>query len=179
MNNRFISSVFSLCVLSILSCQNVQENYIYPDCITEDSTVASFGCGNLAAYQFIDQATVLAVQISADHIELTQECQSFDIESNPEGISVAVEVAGGSPDSIYFNYCTDVAYINQGSIYSDGAVQGKLTISSSVDRPMTDGLHSYFVTIKIDDLVVPLHEDSRTITGDFIFKDVRVGWLPG
>ena len=93
-----------------------------------------------------------------------------------------MEIAGTSPDSIYFNYCNDVAFINQGhlDIYSGG--KGRVNYSVSEDNPIKDPIweSGYRITVEILDL--HLYDKSGTlkmVIDKIVFWNVGVGWMPG
>ena len=111
---------------------------------------------------------------------MTKECQTFDLETENDGLTVALEVAGESPDSIYFNYCNDVAYLNQGSTKKYFAEEGFFSFSVSENNPIKDPIWEtqYFVTMKIENLRFITGNDDLIIE-EVVFWNIAVGQLPG
>ncbi len=122
------------------------------------------------------------MSINGNEVNLTKKCQTIDLNSSNPYSSVVLEIARNDPDSIYFNYCNDVVYINMGVTKKYKATSGKLYFSVSEDNPIKDPVweSSYFVTIKIVDLHLYNQEDDDEIVIDeIIFWDVGVGWIAG
>ncbi len=102
-------------------------------------------------------------------------------DSNPN-MYVVLEISGNNPDSVYFNYCNDVGYLNMGTTTKYKAVSGKLSFSVSEDNPIKEPIWetNYFVTVKIENLHLLNQAANEEITIDeAVFWNVRVGWLPG
>lgn len=165
-----------------ISCDEQENDYSYPDGIAKpDIIIESSGCGNIFVYQFIDSLKAFTVSINAKQFSLSKKCQTFSLSDSNPNIQVQLEVAGDSPDSIYFNYCNDVAFPNQGVIKKIKATSGKLLISVSEDNPVDEvNYNSYYVTIKIKDLrLLDLENNQEILFDDIVFWNVLVGWLPG
>ena len=166
-----------------ISCENYLEVHEYPDGISNSSNVIkSYGCGNIFVYQFLDEFKALTVRIDAKHIELTQKQQDFDLSDSNPYISVVLEIAGDDPDSVYFNYCNDVAPLNMGTTTKYKAVSGTLSLSVSEDNPIKEPIweSSYYVTISIENLHLINQSTNDEIKIDkAVFWNVHVGWLPG
>jgi len=172
----FISVLF-------ISCNELENthSYNYPDGIDKpNKIIESSGCGNIFVYQFIDSLRAFTISINAKQFTLTQKCQTFNLSDANPNILVQLEVAGDSPDSIYFDFCNDVAYPNHGITKKSKATSGQLLISVSEDNPVNELNHSYYVTIKIKDLrLLNPENDQEIYFGDIVFWNVQVGWLPG
>ncbi|MFQ6678825.1 MAG: hypothetical protein ACE5D0_11020 [Fidelibacterota bacterium] len=176
--------ITSICFLLLfISCSQNQLKSGYPDCILQpDRQTDSYGCANIFVYQFLDSTRALTVTIDADELKLTEKCQTFSLENYFDVISVNLEISGGDPDSIYFNYCNDVVEPNMGTPDVYHGEIGLLTLSVSEDDPIKDPILETFyrVTIKIEDLhLFDQNSDEAMIINQVIFWDVGVGWLPG
>ncbi len=175
----------SILILSFIfiSCENYLEVHEYPDGIYKPGNVIeSNGCGNIFVYQFLDSSKALTVSINHNHIKLTQKRQDFDLSASNPYISVVLEIAGNDPDSVYFNYCNDIAFLNMGTTTKYKAVSGKLSFSVSKDNPVTDPIRNtgYFVTIRIENLHLLNQATNKEITiNEAVFWNVGVGWLVG
>ena len=104
------------------------------------------------------------------------------MQDSDSNVSVVLEVAGNDPDSIYFNFCNDVAYPNRGVTKKYKAISGKLSFSVSEDNPIKEPAWQtlYYVTIRIDDLhLLNQENNNEIIINETVFWNVRVGWLPG
>jgi hypothetical protein len=176
---------FSIFVLAIIlsHCEESEIIYEYPDGISRPAHITeSRGCGNIFVYQFIDNLKALTVRINGDELGLTKKRQDFELNGSNPDLSVVLEIAGNDPDSIYFNFCNDVAYPNMGKTTKYNAVAGKLSYSVSEDNPIKEPIWKtfYYVTIRIEDLHLLNPETSDEIViNDIVFWNVEVGWLPG
>lgn len=166
-----------------VSCEESEIVYDYPDGISKpDKIVGSRGCGNIFVYQFLDSLKALTVWINGNEFSLSKKRQDIDLNASNPNLSVVLEISGNDPDSVYFNFCNDVAYINMGVTTIYKATSGKLSFSVSEDNPIKEPIWetSYSVTIKIEDLHLYNQENSdEIIIDEIVFWDVRVGWLPG
>jgi len=174
---------FWLSLLWLVSCSPTEVEFEYPDRINQPSEViASEGCGNVYLYQFLDGKNALVVRIDGTNSNLTKERQSVDLEEGNSIVSVTLEVAGNSPDSIYFNYCNDVAFINQGRLDIYMGAKGRVNYSVSEDNPIKDPIweSNYKITVEILDL--HLYDNTgnlKMVIDKIVFWDVAVGWMPG
>ncbi|QQS36095.1 MAG: hypothetical protein IPM56_17945 [Ignavibacteriales bacterium] len=169
--------------LLFISCEETETVYVYPDGITKpDKIIVSRGCGNIFVYQFLDSTKALTVGINTNEIKLTKKRQVFDISISNPNIKVVIEVAANHPDSIYFNFCNDVGYPNEGVTKKYMAVSGRLSFSVSEDNPIKEPVWNtfYYVTIKVENLRLVNQETNDEINIDeAIFWNVGVGWAPG
>ncbi len=168
----------SVIFLLIFTCCSTNENQsYYPDGIDQPSEIVeSRGCGNVYVYQMIDSSTSLVLSINSSKINLTQERQTIDLENSQEKVSVRLEKAGTSLDSIYFNYCTDLVPHNLGKLKIYNGKKGTITFSVSEDNPTTN----FNVTIEVLDLLIYDDSNNLMMTIDkTVFWDVHVGWYSG
>ncbi|MBN2280012.1 MAG: hypothetical protein JXQ65_05490 [Candidatus Marinimicrobia bacterium] len=160
-----------------------QTDYTYPDTIAEPDVIAeSHGCGNIYVYQPIDSLRLLTVFLDGRNLELTERCHNINLCQDNPNVRVVLEVAGNSPDSIYFHHCDDAVPMNLGKPKKYASISGSLSYSVSENYPIIDRVwkSSYYVTIKIENLQLFNHEENLPIVFDqIIFWNVRVGWLPG
>jgi len=166
-----------------ISCEESEIVYDYPDGISKpDKVIESDGCGNIFVYQFLDSLKALTVWINSNEYSLTKKRQDIDINGTNPNISVVLEVSPNHPDSIYFNFCNDVAYPNSGTTIKYKATSGKLSYSVSEDNPIKEPIWKtfYYVTVRIIDLHLLNQETNDEIVVDeILFWNVGVGWLPG
>lgn len=83
---------------------------------------------------------------------------------------------------IYFNFCNDVIYENQGTPDIWNGKKGTITVSVSKDGVDIDPDKQAFynVTIKIEKLYLyDSDSENQIIIDKGIFWDVAVGWFPG
>jgi len=175
--------IFWFSIIWLVSCSPTEVEFEYPDRINQPSEVTSSqGCGNVYLYQFLDSNKALVVKIDGTNSNLTKERQSVDLEDGISFVSVTMEIAGTSPDSVYFNYCTDVAFINQGRLDIYTGAKGIVNYSVSENNPIKDPIweSNYKITVEIFDL--HLYDNSgnlKMVIDKIVFWDVSVGWMPG
>lgn len=165
------------------SCEDSEIVYDYPDGISKpDNVIESGGCGNIYVYQFLDSLKALTVQINSNEYRLTKKRQDIDINVVNPNLSVVLEISSGHPDSVYFDFCNDIAYPNSGTTIKYIAISGKLSFSVSEDDPIKDPVWQsfYYVTIRIVDLHLLNQEtNDEIIIDEIVFWNVGVGWMPG
>lgn len=166
-----------------ISCEETETVYDYPDGIAKpDNVIESRGCGNIFVYQFLDSLKALTVRINSNEYSLTKKRQEIDINISNPNVSVVLEVSPNHPDSVYFNFCNDIAYPNYGTTIKYKAVSGKLSFTVSEDNPIKEPAWEtfYYVTIKIENLhLVNQETNDEIIIDEIVFWNVGVGWLPG
>ena len=169
--------------LTLISCEEQEIIYIYPDGISKpDNIVESKGCGNIFVYQFLDSLRVLTVSINSNEYNLTVKRQDIDLGISNPNVSVVLEISPNHPDSVYFNFCNDIAYPNLGTTIKYKAISGKLSFSVSEDNPIKEPRWKtfYYVTIRIENLhLYNSDTDEEIILNEIVFWNVGVGWLPG
>ncbi len=175
--------VISIFAIVFVSCEESEIVYEYPDGISKPKhLVESHGCSNIFVHQFLDSSKALTVWINANEFVLTKKRQDIDLNSSTPNVSVVLEIAGNSPDSIYFNYCNDIAYPNKGTTTKYKAVSGILSFSVSEDNPKRDPIREtiYYVTIRIQNLHLLNQEtNDEIVIPEIVFWNVAVGWWPG
>lgn len=176
----FLALIFAVI---FVSCEETETVYNYPDGIAKpDKVIQSRGCGNIFVYQFIDSLKALTVRINPNEVSLTKKRQDIDINISHQGVSVVLEVSPNHPDSVYYNFCNDIAHQNHGTTIKYKATSGKLSFSVSEDNPIkaASWASMYFVTIRIENLHLYNEEShDEIILDEIVFWNVHVGWLPG
>lgn len=169
--------------ITFVSCEESEIVYDYPDGISKpDNIVESSGCGNIFVYQFLDSLKALTVRVNSNEYSLTKKRQDIDINVSNPNISVVLEVSPNHPDSVYFNFCNDVAYPNSGTTIKYKAISGKLSFSVSEDNPIKEPIWEtfYYVTIRIENLHLLNQEtNDEIIIDEVVYWNVGVGWMPG
>lgn len=178
----FLIFIFSIAFLSCNDSEKIV--YEYPDGISKpDTLIESYGCGNIFVYQFLDSLKALTVWINAKEFSLTKKRQDIDLSASNSNLVVVLEIAGIDPDSVYFNFCNDITYPNEGITTKYKATSGKLSFSVSEDNLITEPIWKifYYVTIRIKDLHLlnQGNNDEIIIRDEIVFWNVGVGWLPG
>lgn len=173
---------FLILALLFVNCEKI--NFEYPDGILKpDTFILSKGCSNVFVYQYLDSSKVISVRIRGDKVGLSQKRNDFDLRDLNTNLSVNIEIAGNSTDSVYFNYCSDVAHLNQGKMKKYIANSGKLSISVSEDNPIKnpEWKSRYQATIQLENVVLVNETDSNDeiLLDRIVFWDVDVGWMPG
>ena len=170
-------------VMIFISCEESEIGYNYPDGISKpDTVVESGGCGNIFVYQFLDSLKALTVWINSNKYSLTKKRQDIDLDISNPNISVVLEISPNHPDSIYFNFCNDIAYPNMGTTIKYKATSGQFSFSVSEDNPIKEPIWQtfYYVTIRIVDLHLLNQEtNDEIIIDEVVYWNVGVGWLAG
>jgi hypothetical protein len=165
------------------SCMESEIIYEYPDGISKpDTVIQSGGCGNIFVYQFLDSLKALTVHINANYYDLTKKRQDIELNDSNPNLSVILEISPNHPDSVYFNYCDDIAYPNSGTTIKYKATSGKLSFSVSEDNPIKDPVWQtfYYVTVRIENLHLYNQENNdEIIIEEIVFWHVGVGWMAG
>lgn len=155
----------------------------YPDGILKPTVVKeSNGCGNIFVYQYLDSSRALTVYIDGKKINLTKKRQEFNLAFFNPDVLVVLEIAGSDPDSVYFNFCNDIAYPNMGVTTKYKAVSGKLSFSVSEDNPIKEPIWKtfYYVTAMLEDVhLVNESKNDEIVIDEIVFWNVGVGWLAG
>lgn len=169
--------------MAFISCEESDIVYNYPDGISKpDNITKSSGCGNIFVYQFLDSLKALTVWINANEYNLTKKRQDINLDITNPNVSVVLEISPNHPDSIYFNFCNDIAYPNSGATIKYKATSGKISFSVSEDNPIKEPIWEtfYYVTIRIENLHLSNQENNdEIIINEIVFWNVEVGWLPG
>jgi hypothetical protein len=177
---HFLILIFAM---TVISCEESEIVYDYPDGISKpDNVIESGGCGNIFVYQFLDSLKALTVRINSDDYNLTKKRQDIDLSISNPNVSVVLEISPNHPDSVYFNFCNDIAFPNRGTTIKYKATAGILSFSVSEDNPIKEPSWEtfYYVTIRVEDLhLVNQETNDEIILGEIVFWNVGVGWLPG
>ncbi|NUQ82820.1 MAG: hypothetical protein HUU10_14540 [Bacteroidetes bacterium] len=175
---RFLVIVSALFLT--LSCSDSEVDVEYPNGITKPESVSkSGGCGNLEVYQYINETSAIVVNINANSVQLTKKLTEFNLTGGDENISISYLIAGNSTDSIYFNFCNDIAYPNMGKNKVYKAHAGNVFVTASKDLKKGE-VTMYKVTIRITDVYLKNMETNESIFfSEIIYWDVFVGWFPG
>jgi hypothetical protein len=172
-----------LLAITFISCQEEEIVYDYPDGISKpDNIIESKGCGNIFVYQFLDSLRALTVWINSSEYNLTKKRQDIDLDISNQNVSVVLEISPDHPDSIYFNFCNDIAYINEGTTIKYKAASGRLSFSVSEDNPLKEPAWKifYYVTIRIENLhLVNPETNDEIIIEEAVFWNVAAGWMIG
>ena len=138
----------------------------------------SGGCSNIFVYKTNkDNTTGISVSANKDKLKLSTTQKTF----NTEGID-GLEVKLLMGQNIKSLYCNDAVDPNQPKSKKLIGKSGKATISiSNVDESQPVWNRNYTATVILKDVhfVEENGNNSDVIIDELIFKDVRVGWLPG
>ena len=138
----------------------------------------SGGCSNIFVYKTNkDNTTGISVSANKDKLKLSTAQKTF----NTEGID-GLEVKLLMGQNIKSLYCNDVVDPNQPKFKKLIGKSGKATISiSDVDESQPVWNRNYTATVILKDVhfVEENGNNSDVIIDELIFRDVRVGWLPG
>lgn len=102
-------------------------------------------------------------------------CHEFSLPS--QYVDVSYIEGSMHPDSVYFEYCSDIIFSNQGQEISYTATKGWLTLELR-EKPTEDFQHTYTISIAAEELSFDLPNGVITFP-QLQWESVLVGWLPG
>ncbi|MEP4531957.1 MAG: hypothetical protein ABJ004_02650 [Cyclobacteriaceae bacterium] len=169
--------VIKKCVVDYDTLGVIDSTLIYPKCIPEASGAAQFGCNNMFFGRVLDEnfrdaTKIVTVTIDPSIITVTKFCQEFELPI--EGIDIKYQVSRMHPDSVYFNFCNDVIYENEGQPLSYSAKSGYISVVSSIDTVITEPME-YYISARLSNLLFFLNEQKDTIISDVIISKRRQG----
>lgn len=136
------------------------------------------GCSNIFVYKTNkDNTTGISVSANKDKLKLSTAQKTFNI-GGVDGLEVEL-LMGQNIKSLY---CNDAMDPNQPKSKKLIGKSGKATISiSDIDESQPVWNRNYTATVILKDVhfVEENVNNSDIIIDELIFKDVRVGWLPG
>jgi hypothetical protein len=138
----------------------------------------SGGCSNIFVYKTNkDNTTGISVSANKDKLKLSTAQKTFNIEGI-DGLEVEL-LMGQDIKSLY---CNDALDLYQPKPKKLLGKSGKVIITiSDVDESQPVWNRNYTATVILKDVhfVEENGNNSDVIIDELIFKDVRVGWLPG
>jgi len=138
----------------------------------------SGGCSNIFVYKTNKDNTIgISVSANKDKLKLSTTQKTF----NTEGID-GLEVKLLMGQNIKSLYCNDAVDPNQPKSKKLIGKSGKATISISdvgESQPVWDRNYTATVILKDVHFVEENGNNSDVIIDEIIFRNVRVGWLPG
>ena len=136
------------------------------------------GCGNIFVYKVNkDDTAGISVSARKEKLNFSSTEKTFEIGKSD---SLNVEILAG--DKITRLYCNDAVDPNQPKSKKLIGKSGKATISiSDIDESQPRWNRNYTATVILKDVhfVEENGNNSDVIIDELIFRDVRVGWLPG
>lgn len=139
----------------------------------------TFGCGDFLVYRLNKKNTsVLFVKGDANSLNLTDEKQSFDIQSWPEN-QLQVRIDRYNENASQY-FCDNVILKSGSKISSWHAKEGEVRIRRT-DYTITNhgDTIGYRLLISIQNMLFE-NENGRQFEVDYEeFTEVGVGWLPG
>ncbi len=172
------SHIISLLVAIICMLTACKKDQAAPACVDKEGIQLSIsgGCGQVFLYGLVDDSTAVTLWLDAPWYEsLDAGCHTYSVTHHA---AIRVEAVRITPDadSVYFNYCNDVSFHNEGHHRHFPAVQGQVlflrsALLSGDDKP-------YTIDAQLYDLEFQLPEGVFR-PGRLTWKDVWVGWYPG
>jgi len=147
-----------------------------PATITFQET--SGGCGNIFVYKINKEDTAgISVSARKEKLNFSSAEKTFEI-GRTDGLNVEILVG----DKIARLYCNDVLDPDQPKSKKLVGKTGKAIISiSKIDESQPEWNRNYTATVILKDVhfVEENGNNSDITVEELIFKDIRVGWLPG
>lgn len=167
-----------LCLL-VWGCKGDQKKIYYPDCLTDVTTnvkvIAS--CGDVFVAFETAPGQALTLSINAEKAGLSTTCSHFSYPQDSAVFRIDYYTYHSSPDSTFFNWCTDAIVHELGSSLSWTPMSGEVTASVSIVDPNASPCEGYLLALEAKDLqfVNPDNGDTATF-GRLAGRDLNVGF---
>ena len=136
------------------------------------------GCSNIFVYKINSNDTVgISVYAIKEKLNLSTTEKTFEI-GKTDGLNVEILIG----DKIRMLYCNDAVDPNQPKSKKLVGKTGKAIISiSKIDESQPKWSSNYTATVILKDVhfIEENGNNSDVTVDELIFKDIRVGWLPG
>lgn len=136
------------------------------------------GCGNIFVYKINNDDTAgISVSARKEKLNFSIDEKTFEI-GKTDGLNVEILIG----DKIARLYCNDVVYPDQPKFKKLIGKSGKAILSiSKIDESQPEWNRNYAATVILKDVRFAEEngDTSDIIINELIFKDIRVGWLPG
>lgn len=113
----------------------IDSTKIYPNCIEEASLLGKAVCIHddqlLVVEELFGDSLYLEALINPTEVLITNSCTYYQLPF--DGIEVNIAMKGTNPDSVYFNYCNDVIFDNEGTPIKYPVSKGSMVIAVEVD----------------------------------------------
>jgi len=182
--NKTVTIVFAIIVVALIAfiiySFGVKKNSTFytklPTTITFEETGG--GCGNVFVYK-INSSDTVGISISADKkkLNLSTAEKVFEI-GKIAGLNVQLLIG----EKIRQLYCNDVLYPDQPKPKKFVGKSGQAVISiSKIDASQPEWSQNYTTTVILKNVhfMEENGSDSDITVDELIFRDIRVGWLPG
>jgi len=145
--------ILVLTIIATIACnKNDKENGSYPDCFkdTPSNTYSVNSCGNLTSLIYIDNNKAVSIELNDSALALKTTCTTYNISDHPTDIHIKYYTYANHPDSMYFNYCTDVFVRKYGLKTTWTAVSGSVT--TAVSKLNRTRCEDYTTSIRLDNV---------------------------
>ena len=143
----------AISILTISSCKKKDLSTVNCFSSTVSDDVYSYtGCGN-GMYISLSNHQLISVEMDEAALALSTFCKTYDISNFQNQIEVIYYTYNPSPDSIYFNYCSDIAYVEpEGTKIKWKAVSGTITASVSKPKNQRQFCESFLKSIELSNI---------------------------
>ena len=174
-------------LIFIFSCTKDKKAELnpYPGCFASlESSAYTPYCshGSLFAAVLLDQHRLLEINLVESALRPKRTCISYNIAADTTNIRIFYYTFGNDPDSMYFGFCTDVAYPDSmfGYKIKWRAMTGTLTLSVSREFNPGQSCEPFKACIQLHNVIFRKENSTQdTLIPDFIMKDVPVGYCLG
>jgi len=150
---------FTILILLAMAtgCMKEKSTGFYMDCFKgkTSSPVKSFiGCGTMLVAVNLDDHKLVEIMLNEDALSLKTKCLTFRLEDDTNNIKLKYFTYANHPDSIYFNYCNDVAFPDSsfGTKVTWKAVSGIITVVVSKEKKDRIECEGYRTAIELDNV---------------------------
>lgn len=141
-------------------------------CIDSLDIIRYFGgCNNLFLYNIYNDSVYFTIEIDPLIIDISDTCRYYDITA--DGILASIQMKGDDPDSVYFNFCSDVIMeLGKPIIFS--ALSGEMTIVSNREQ-VSDTSTNYRISVLLKDI---MFEGIDSSIHKIKYYNILQGWTP-
>jgi hypothetical protein len=170
-----IAIVLSVITL-VVGCQKPGHK-MHLDCfenLSGQTFKKTVGCGSLFIATQFDDNRHLTMSLPEAVLGFQTFCRSYRIEDYPTDVQIIYYTHANSPDSVYFNYCTDVVFRNSGAKTAWRGVSGNIIVTVSKTQRNRVLCEDYIASVQLYNVRFVKNAKQDTIIQSLIIKDLRI-----
>lgn len=178
-----IRLLFIATLLLLFGCtkdQAIKEMSYYPDCfegLTSSHTVG--GCGSIFLTVRLDTNKLVSISLDEQDLGINTKCKTFNVADLQSDIRIHYYTHGNHPDSMYFNFCSDVVYPEEyfGTKTTWTAVSGTVKVVVSSAMAFRDNCERFETSVELENIrFIKENSTQDTTISQLIIRDKSVGF---